>query len=104
MMRSSLWATASASLNKRTNMTTEPAGQPSLHKRTPGAERRGIGRNGLDSDGTTTTSGERAFDGRAEERRVGKECVSTGRTRWSPCHNKKKIKNNTRVEESTKRK
>src|SRR3546814_14307470 len=24
--------------------------------------------------------------GRAEERRVGKECVSTGRSRWSPSH------------------
>src|SRR3546814_15368638 len=23
---------------------------------------------------------------RSEERRVGKECVSTGRTRWSPYH------------------
>src|SRR3546814_15569546 len=23
-------------------------------------------------------------DGRSEERRVGKECVSTGRSRWSP--------------------
>src|SRR3546814_11153979 len=27
---------------------------------------------------------------RSEERRVGKECVSTGRTRWSPYHKKKK--------------
>src|SRR3546814_11316724 len=26
---------------------------------------------------------------RAEERRVGKECVSTCRSRWSPCHYKK---------------
>src|SRR3546814_11497110 len=24
--------------------------------------------------------------GRSEERRVGKECVSTGRSRWSPDH------------------
>src|SRR3546814_16743851 len=24
--------------------------------------------------------------GRSEERRVGKECVSTGRSRWSPYH------------------
>src|SRR3546814_17125283 len=24
--------------------------------------------------------------GRSEERRVGKECVSTGRSRWSPSH------------------
>src|SRR3546814_20154172 len=28
-------------------------------------------------------------DGRSEERRVGKECVSTGRSRWSPYHSKK---------------
>src|SRR3546814_11832659 len=30
---------------------------------------------------------------RSEERRVGKECVSTSRSRWSPYH-KKKQKNN----------
>src|SRR3546814_11525292 len=30
--------------------------------------------------------------GRSEERRVGKECVSTCRSRWSPYHNKKKNK------------
>src|SRR3546814_20325402 len=29
---------------------------------------------------------------RPEERRVGKECVSTGRSRWSPDHYKKKNK------------
>src|SRR3546814_11064770 len=29
--------------------------------------------------------------GRSEERRVGKECVSTCRSRWSPYHEKKKI-------------
>src|SRR3546814_19506946 len=28
--------------------------------------------------------------GRSEERRVGKECVSTCRSRWSPSHQKKK--------------
>src|SRR3546814_13585190 len=32
---------------------------------------------------------------RSEERRVGKECVSTGRYRWTRYHNKKK-NNNTR--------
>src|SRR3546814_17361348 len=34
---------------------------------------------------------------RSEERRVGKECVSTCRSRWSPCHSQKKqsIKNRT---------
>src|SRR3546814_877487 len=30
---------------------------------------------------------------RTEERRVGKECVSTCRSRWSPYHEKKKQKN-----------
>src|SRR3546814_18673781 len=30
---------------------------------------------------------------RSEERRVGKECVSTGRSRWSPYHYKKKYYN-----------
>src|SRR3546814_15795737 len=28
----------------------------------------------------------RSGEARSEERRVGKECVSTGRSRWSPCH------------------
>src|SRR3546814_9874176 len=31
---------------------------------------------------------------RSEERRVGKECVSTCRSRWSPYHSKKKSRNN----------
>src|SRR3546814_15257032 len=34
----------------------------------------------------------RWFMQRSEERRVGKECVSTGRSRWSPYHSKKKKK------------
>src|SRR3546814_17724846 len=32
---------------------------------------------------------------RSEERRVGKECVSTCRSRWSPYHYKKKKKEET---------
>src|SRR3546814_15096116 len=32
---------------------------------------------------------------RSEERRVGKECVSTCRSRWSPDHSKKKSKRHT---------
>src|SRR3546814_18521523 len=32
---------------------------------------------------------------RSEERRVGKECVSTCRSRWSPYHSKKKKDNAT---------
>src|SRR3546814_15817571 len=31
------------------------------------------------------------FRGRSEERRVGKECVSTCRSRWAPYHEKKTI-------------
>src|SRR3546814_11670861 len=38
---------------------------------------------------------ERASDGRSEERRVGKECVSTCRSRWSPYHYKKNKRDNS---------
>src|SRR3546814_2118294 len=34
----------------------------------------------------------------ARERRVGKECVSTCRSRWSPYHKKKKKSTNTKLE------
>src|SRR3546814_13380539 len=37
---------------------------------------------------------DRAREIRSEERRVGKECVSTCRFRWSPEHLKKKKKTN----------
>src|SRR3546814_20503752 len=37
---------------------------------------------------------------RSEERRVGKECVSTCRSRWSPDHSKKKKTIATEVSES----
>src|SRR3546814_17563847 len=36
------------------------------------------------------TRGRRGDVGRSEERRVGKECVSKCRSRWSPYHYKKK--------------
>src|SRR3546814_17665296 len=36
---------------------------------------------------------------RSEERRVGEECVSTCRSRWSPYHLKKKNKSKYRKEE-----
>src|SRR3546814_16759044 len=35
-------------------------------------------------------SARRVGECRSEERRVGKECVSTCRSRWSPYHDKKK--------------
>src|SRR3546814_11043294 len=37
---------------------------------------------------------------RSEERRVGKECVSTCRSRWSPYHYKKKTNENEQVDTS----
>src|SRR3546814_1283894 len=43
--------------------------------------------SGVASDGMEV-SGE---EGRSEERRVGKECVSTCSSRWSPYHSKKKL-------------
>src|SRR3546814_13401259 len=48
-------------------------------------EERGVGR----SDDHILGIIERAAK-RSEERRVGKECVSTCRSRWSPNHEKKK--------------
>src|SRR3546814_20475025 len=36
---------------------------------------------------------------RSEERRVGKECVSTCRSRWSQCHEKKKYDAKTQTAE-----
>src|SRR6056297_3762567 len=39
-------------------------------------------------------AGPQVIGNRSEERRVGKECVSTCRSRWSPDHYKKKKKNN----------
>src|SRR3546814_19082491 len=39
---------------------------------------------------------------RSEERRVGKECVSTGRSRWSPYHEKKKKNKDNTITKKTK--
>src|SRR3546814_9422989 len=44
----------------------------------------GAGRGGGDECGSGGRLSRAA--GRSEERRVGKECVSTGRSRWSPIH------------------
>src|SRR3546814_14082269 len=39
-----------------------------------------------------------AFSARSEERRVGNECVSTCRSRWSPCPSKKNKKTKLKIE------
>src|SRR3546814_16265278 len=38
---------------------------------------------------------------RSEERRVGKECVSTSRSRWSPYHYKNNCKKDSRTTHTT---
>src|SRR3546814_12288316 len=54
------------------------------------------------TDGSLLASTE--FDSRSEARRVGKECVSTCRSRWSPYHSKKqKEQNQTTLIENHKR-
>src|SRR3546814_12694427 len=45
---------------------------------------------GLDASGEPGNS----WNLRSEERRVGKECVSTGRSRWSQYHEKKTTQEN----------
>src|SRR3546814_14484898 len=44
----------------------------------------------------------KGLDWRSEERRVGKECVSTCRSRWSPYPSKKKHKKNNDKEKNHK--
>src|SRR3546814_14929561 len=41
------------------------------------------------------------FPDRSEERRVGRECVSTCRSRWAPYHQKKKNHCTTRTQNNT---
>src|SRR3546814_17660934 len=43
------------------------------------------------------TVGQRAGQARSEERRVGKECVRTCRSRWSPYHKKIKTSHKTTI-------
>src|SRR3546814_14560796 len=43
------------------------------------------------AEGFAEPRAQHAGDHRSEERRVGKECVSTCRSRWSPYHYKKNI-------------
>src|SRR3546814_6244924 len=49
-------------------------------------------RPGVPRDRAAGEAGDRTGAQRSEERRVGKECVSTCRSRWSPYHSKKKQK------------
>src|SRR3546814_18979762 len=50
-------------------------------------------RSRSESSRGVTNNAIRTPSARSEERRVGKECVSTCRSRWSPYHKKNKINN-----------
>src|SRR3546814_3584240 len=63
------------------------AGPPRPRLRPHDAPRRRGARRG--GGGRRSAAGGRSVR-RSEERRVGKECVSTCRSRWSPYHSKKK--------------
>src|SRR3546814_14616219 len=63
----------------------EDAGQRRKHQRTLGHARRHVG-----DDAQAAAAARQIGIDRSEERRVGKECVSTCRSRWSPYHEKKK--------------
>src|SRR3546814_13628130 len=56
-----------------------------------------LGAHRLDPFGVAAAVG-RTDAQRSEERRVGKECVSTCRSRWSPYHKKKKKRHITQRE------
>src|SRR3546814_14462931 len=45
--------------------------------------------------------GDVVVTGRSEERRVGKECVSTCRSRWSPYHSQKNNRHTTHTHAAT---
>src|SRR3546814_18274356 len=97
--------------------TGEPGGegchdeQSATHDQPDDGDQHQLGRSGLECDRERETraavlvvvdqAGQRT-DQRSEERRVGKECVSTCRYRWSPYNEKKtkniKISNDTQIQ------
>src|SRR3546814_18190281 len=66
-----------------------------IYKETAASGQPQVGAAGLEGRGPIRQG---ALEGsnvnRSEERRVGKECVSTCRSRWSPYHEKKNQKSN----------
>src|SRR3546814_13298975 len=77
--------TCALPISSRTSRTISPS------SRRPGKGRTaGLREQGQHSVPEGKTPVESATVGRSEERRVGKECVSTCRSRWSPYHYKTK--------------
>src|SRR3546814_20905325 len=93
-MRISDWSSDVCSSDlpdRRDRAVAEPAvllprpGHPCLHR-----QRAAVRTLAARLPGAARAGRARAADARSEERRVGKECVSTCRSRWSPYHEKKK--------------
>src|SRR3546814_19320924 len=62
---------------------------PTPHERRRTRARRARDRSRRSADCRTHLPRVRGGHERSDERRVGKECVGTGRSRWSPYHEKK---------------
>src|SRR3546814_20494792 len=102
-MRISDWSSyvCSSDLSERFLKLSAPVPQHGQRARQPVAEIRhpGSRRGTVASQGAP--HGSQQFGGlhirrnRSEERRVGKECVCTCRSRWSPDHEKTKCKSDT---------
>src|SRR3546814_12375433 len=95
-MRISDWSSdvCSSDLSWRGCSFTAPPRRPAARTGSAGASARVHGlAQGLAEQGE-------AERGRSEERRVGKECVSTCRSRWSPYHYKKKYNKNSKTNTS----
>src|SRR3546814_12206795 len=99
-MRISDWSSDVCSSDLREIDAADP---PPEHQ--PGEGRRDQPRQQEDADDRHEAAFEHApppgqFGDRSEERRVGKECVSTCRSRWSPYHYKKKKRCTTHIQNS----
>src|SRR3546814_20099962 len=78
-----------SSLIAECSSSTLPAARGGAGVQWIGAEAEPRGRLFAPATGRTLMSID-VSQNRSEERRVGKECVSTCRSRWSPYHSKKK--------------
>src|SRR3546814_16723148 len=108
-MRISDWSSdvcSSDLVDKQATPTRPPTWRPTLNSATPWAiggplrSQRVTIVNGMKRKLSPSPRSRRGGVMRSEERRVGKECVSTCRSRWSQYHEKKK----TRTKHGKKRK
>src|SRR3546814_11378780 len=100
-MRISDWSSdvCSSDLNR---ITTKAASTPKGSVRIATSAERTCQRNRPQTIATTMNSSISLWVRfRSEERRVGKECVSTCRSRWSPDHYKKKPITDTEIHKET---